>query len=112
MRAVYNFNQDWRYAIGQLDDDAPDTAFQTVTLPHTNKIVPLHYFENTEYAFISTYRKRFRLPEARAERRVWLDFDGAMIASTVSINGYRFTEHRGGYTPFALDITDYLVEDG
>ena len=33
-----------------------------------------------------------------------------MLAATVTINGHTFPEHKGGYTPFSLDITDHLIE--
>lgn len=112
MRFQKLFNQNWLYLPSQVDDSVPDAEFEAITLPHTNKLLPRHYFDSSEYEFISTYRKHFTLPEAPNGRRVYLDFEGAMIASTVSINGHTFPEYRGGYTPFSFDITDYLAEDG
>lgn len=111
MRSVYLFNADWLYTATQAPADSPDSAFERVTLPHSNKIHPYHNFDDADYQFISTYRKRFTLPEARQGRRVFVDFDGAMLATTVSINGQTFPEHRGGFTPFSFDLTDYL-QDG
>lgn len=35
-----------------------------------------------------------------------------MAAATVTINGHRFEEHRGGYTPFSRELTDHLAWDG
>ena len=87
MRTVIPFNDGWLYTPAQADDRQPDSAFEPVTLPHTNIVLPHHNFDNQEYQFISTYRKRFTLPEPRRGRRVFLDFDGAMIATTVYING-------------------------
>ncbi|MEM6528338.1 MAG: beta-galactosidase, partial [Chloroflexota bacterium] len=78
MRTEINFNDGWLFAPEKLPLDAPDSAFDPVTLPHTNKIFPHHNFDNMEYQFTSTYRKRFTLPEPRNGRRVFLDFDGAM----------------------------------
>src|SRR5262249_23633789 len=60
----------------------------------------------------STYRKRFKLPEARNGRRVYIDFDGAMIACEVFLNGRKVGENEGGYNPFSFDITEYLNETG
>ncbi|MCS6834413.1 MAG: glycoside hydrolase family 2 protein [Anaerolineae bacterium] len=110
MRAIFPFNDSWLYAPQVLASDVADSAFEVVTLPHSNKRFPYHNFDDREYQFISTYRKRFVLPEARQGRRVFVDFDGVMLAATVSINGHAFPEHRGGFTPFSLDITDYLRE--
>jgi beta-galactosidase len=111
MRAVHNFNQGWLYASRELSHHAPDSDFSPVTLPHSNAIVPHHNFDVNAYAFISTYRKRFTLPEAVSGRRVFLDFEGVMISSQVWINGHYLGEHDGGYTPFSYDITEH-VQDG
>lgn len=110
MRTVLLFNDNWLFAADDLPWDAPDGAFDAITLPHTNALLPHHNFDISEYTFISTYRKHFTLPEPLNGRRVCLDFDGAMVAATVTVNGHAFEEHRGGYTPFSLDITDYLNE--
>ncbi|MGB1289352.1 MAG: sugar-binding domain-containing protein, partial [Aggregatilineales bacterium] len=112
MRAIYPFSHGWLYAADNLADHLDDSSFHPVTLPHTNITLPYHNFDDSEYQFLSTYRKRFELPEALNGRRLMLDFEGAMLAATVSINGHTFEEHHGGYTPFSYDITNYVKEDG
>ncbi|GIL12349.1 MAG: beta-galactosidase [Chloroflexota bacterium] len=112
MRTIVPFNDDWLFFPGDVDARTPDSSFQVVTLPHTNIVLPHHNFDNAEYQFISTYRKRFRLPEARDGRRVYVDFDGAMIACEVFLNGQKIGDHEGGYTPFSFDLTDHLNENG
>src|SRR5215207_1543572 len=108
LRTLSKFNDDWLFVPRQVDETAPDSDFSPVTLPHTNRLLPYHNFDNTDYQFISTYRKHFTLPEAANGRRVFLDFDGAMIATTVYLNGEMIGSHGGGYTPFSFDITDAL----
>ncbi len=112
MRTIVPFNQDWLFLAQDVDEQAPDSAFEAVTLPHANIILPHHNFDNMEYQFISTYRKRFKLPEARNGRRVYIDFDGAMIACEVFLNGRKVGENEGGFNAFSFDITDYLNETG
>jgi beta-galactosidase len=112
LRTVRPFNDGWLFLADDASPEQPDSDFERVTLPHANIILPHHNFDNLEYQFISTYRKRFRLPEARDGRRIYVDFDGAMIASTVSINGRTLGDYEGGFTPFSFDITDYLIENG
>lgn len=112
MRTVRLFNDGWLFLADDAAPDQRDDDFNAVTLPHANIILPHHNFDNLEYQFISTYRKRFRLPEARDGRRVYVDFDGAMIASTVWINGHNLGDYEGGFTPFSFDITDYVIENG
>lgn len=112
MRSEILFNDGWLFLPEKVDQSKPDSAFESVTIPHTNKMFPHHSFDDAEYQFISTYRKRFALPEALNGRRLFLDFDGAMIATTVTINGHTFEEYKGGYTPFSFDITDFVNADG
>lgn len=112
MRSTHPFNQNWLFLPEQVEDGTPDSRFEPITIPHTNKIFPHHNFDDAEYQFVSTYRKRFRLPEPLNGRRLFLDFDGAMIAATVTLNGHTFPEHKGGYTPFSFDITPHVNEDG
>jgi beta-galactosidase len=63
LRATYAFNQDWRYLNREVDATVPDSDFESVTIPHSNIVLPYHNFDDVEYQFISTYRKRFTLPE-------------------------------------------------
>jgi beta-galactosidase len=112
LRATYAFNQDWRYLNREVDATVPESDFESVTIPHSNIVLPYHNFDDVEYQFISTYRKRFTLPEKLQGRRLFIDFAGVMIATTMTINGHTFPEHKGGYTPFSYDITDYVREDG
>jgi beta-galactosidase len=112
LRTIVAFNDRWLYVPKEVGLETLDRDFEPVTLPHSNKVLPHHNFDNLEYQFISTYRKRFKLPEARAGRRVYIDFDGVMIACEVFLNGVKLGEHEGGFTPFSFDLTDYLDESG
>jgi hypothetical protein len=54
------------------------------------------------------YRKQIELPADWQEQRILLHFEAVDWHAVVWINGVRCGEHRGGYVPFALDITDAL----
>jgi beta-galactosidase len=110
LRSELNFNDNWLYAPRELALGAPDSDFAPATLPHTNINLPHHNFDNAEYQFISTYRKRFTLPEPLDGRRLFIDFDGAMLVSTVYLNGHKLGVNAGGYTPFSFDLTDHIRE--
>ncbi|MGH3422541.1 MAG: glycoside hydrolase family 2 protein, partial [Streptosporangiaceae bacterium] len=56
------------------------------------------------------YRKRFDAVEGAG--RVFLDFDGAMTHSTVTLNGTEVGDYLGGYLPFSFEITDVLQPAG
>jgi beta-galactosidase len=110
MRKRILFNDDWLFAPERLPLDAPDDLFEAVTLPHTNKVFPHHNFDNRDYQFISTYRRRFDVSPDHKEQHVFLEFDGVMLACTVYLNGQRVGEHLGGYISFSVDITDEVRE--
>ncbi len=111
-RRTYDLNRNWMF-LPRADDKALDAGFddskaERVTLPHSNVRLPWHSFDDRAYEFVSVYRRRFRAPAAWKAMRVFVDFDGAMTASTVAINGHAFPEYKGGYTPFSFELTDHL----
>jgi len=111
-RRVYELNRKWlfggrtRPGVSALGFD--DSQWQKIALPHSNAVLPWHSFDETSYQYVSAYRRHFRpLPEWRG-KRLFLDFAGAMTAATVTVNGHRFEEYKGGYTPFSFEITPHL----
>ena len=115
-RRIYPMNRDWLFGGRKSADatavDFDDSRFARVTLPHTNVILPWHSFDERDYEFVSIYRRHFRVPASAKGQRVFVDFEGAMTASTVAINGHKFPEFRGGYTPFSFDLTPHLNWNG
>lgn len=61
---------------------------------------------------VAWYRKKFRLPENCAQKRIYLHFDGVYRDSTVYVNQYYVGSHRSGYGAFYFDITDFIEPDG
>jgi beta-galactosidase len=115
-RQVLPMNRNWRYHPGKVDAAiAPgfdDSAFVRVVIPHTNVRLPWHSFDDEDYELVSTYRRRFRLPPGAADKRIFIDFEGAMTASTVWINGVSLGEYKGGYTPFSFELTPHVHFEG
>ena len=115
-RLLLPINRNWRYsdrlAEGFEKTGFDDSGFALVCLPHTNKRLPWHSFDEKSYEFVSAYRRPFKLPSAAKGKHVFVDFEGAMTASTVWINGHELGEYRGGYTPFSFDLTPYVNWDG
>lgn len=110
MRRVIPLNFGWRYADSFCEDylkeNADETGFVEVDLPHTNRELPYNYFDESEFQFISCYRKHFDIPLEYKGKRIFVDFEGVMCYAEVYVNGVYAGEHKGGYTPFSIDITD------
>jgi beta-galactosidase len=111
-RWVLPLNRNWLYSRtrveGAYGKDFDDSGFERVVLPHANIRLPWHSFDDKAYQFVSVYRRHFRLPPAARGRRVLVDFEGVMTASTVWLNGVRLGEYRGGFTPFGFDLTEHV----
>ena len=115
-RMVLPINRNWRFSPKATDAARArafdDSGFERVTVPHTNLRVPWHSFDEKSYEFVSIYRRRFKLPAAARGKRVFVDFEGVMTASTVWVNGVRLGEYKGGFTPFWFELTPHLDWDG
>ena len=115
-RIVFPINRNWRFSAQRSQNDTAidfdESKFDQVTIPHTNKMLPWHSFDEKSYQFVSIYRRKFRLPSEARGRHAFVDFDGAMTSSTVWINGQRLGEYKGGYTPFSFELTPHIKWDG
>src|SRR5580698_1041321 len=115
-RLTLPLNRNWRYSpkfvAGGHSREFDDSGFDRVVVPHTNVPLPWHSVDEKTYEFVSLYRRKFRLPAEARGRRVFVDFEGVMTASTVWINGQKLGEYKGGYTPFSFDLTPHINFDG
>lgn len=112
MAEVININRGWLFHPSDAAcAEAPgfdDSGWSKVNIPHTNKLLPHHGFDDREYQFIFWYRKRLRIPDSAGGRRAFLDFDAVMLACEVFVDGEKVAEHRGGYTPFSVEMASHL----
>lgn len=116
-RETLNFNTEWLYAAqdysnGELEE-LDDSKFEKISLPHSNILLTAHKgpeFQNQieSYRFISWYRRHFVLDKEYEEKRIFLEFEGVATVAQVYVNGQFAGEHKGAYTGFTLDITEYL----
>jgi beta-galactosidase len=112
LRRLYALNHGWLFS-DKVTPNATqpafnDAAFKRVTIPHTNKLLAWHGFDDREYEFVSVYRKHFRLPPGSDSQRVFVDFGAVMTAATIWFNGQKLGEYRGGYTPFSFELTQHV----
>ena len=114
-RTVLPINRNWRFHPARVEGahlaSFDDASFESVVIPHTNVKLPWHNFDDKDYEFISTYRRRFQYPAVAKGKRVFVDFEGVMTASTVWINGTPLGEYKGGFTPFSFELTPHLRQD-
>lgn len=115
-RVVLPINRGWRYSKQSTPEavaiEFDDSSFDRVVIPHTNVTLPWHSFPDKAYEFVSIYRRPINVPAAAQGKRVFVDFEGVMTASTVYLNGKRLGEYKGGYTPFSFELTGLLDPSG
>jgi len=111
-RRILPLNHNWLFSDkvipGGHTRSFDDRKFLRVTIPHTNKMLPWHGFDDKDYEFISLYRRHFTMPPGLQGQRVFIDFGAAMTASKVWLNDQLLGEYRGGYTPFSFELTPHL----
>ena len=88
-------------------------VWDNVTLPHDYVILhtPEEKYNNT-LGYLpynnAWYRRHFTIAEEERGKRFVLHFDGIATNATVYFNGSLMKHNFCGYTPFDVDITDYL----
>ena len=112
MREIINFNTNWKFTKEWNDNIKIEKLNgENITLPHTVAEIPLHYFNESDTWLVSGYQNIFKYEKSKLkDKRVLINFEGAMAAAEVFINGKSFGEHKGGYLPFVYDITDELKD--
>lgn len=93
---------DWKFSLDS-------THWKQVSIPHFYNAIDGHsrkYFRGKAY-----YRRNVVLTESDLYRPLLLLFEGAAQQAAVEINGKRVKTHKGGYTPFWINLKG-LVHQG
>jgi len=113
-----NFNKGWEF-VKDIDSEVSDDHFsqnstikwEQVSLPHTANIEPL-VISDQQWQGDAFYRKFFEVDPDQSGKHIALRFHGAMHEADVWLNGEKIRNHKGGYLPFVVNISDYLDFDG
>lgn len=111
-REERNFNRSWKFVRRDEDNamnvEYNDDNWYNVGLPHDFSIP---YFQETKhYTGIGWYRKEFSLTAEELQRTIKLEFDGVFHTIDLYVNGQHVMQHKGGYTGFECNISDYVQE--
>ncbi len=90
-----------------LTKDEFDPANWDAASDHGYKPIGRNFPETS----IGWYRNKFNITDDDRSKRISLEFDGVFRNSMLIINGYIVKHHQSGYTPFSVDITDFLNTD-
>jgi beta-galactosidase len=115
-RVAFTIDDNWKFLPGgeayAETVQADDAGWATISLPHTWNAKDPFDDDLTYRRGISWYRKRLVLDRRLQNKHVFLYFEGANQVTHVYVNGSFAGMHKGGYTGFAIDITDHLIWKG
>ena len=122
-----SFNDNWSFYLQEPSDTSDyasvnydDSKWRKLDLPHDWAIEGAFSEDNPSGTGggalpggIGWYRKTFDTPaDMKPDDRVFVDFDGAYMNTSVYINGKLLGTRPYGYASFSYDITDYLNKNG
>jgi len=122
--ARLNFNPDWKFLkadpAGAAAPAFDDTAWSTVSLPHTYNDIdtfddwstPNHVGEMNLWSGRTWYRKTFVLPETLKGKKVFIEFEAVRQIAEVYLNGQLLGVSKTGFIPFGFDLTPRLKFGG
>ena len=103
MRLYLNRDWDFTEVFSERLFDGPWGTKQ-VTIPHTTKETPFHYFDESEYQMVSGYRKELFVPTDWEGKQILLTFEGVAHKCEVFLNGESIGQHHCGYTAFTVKL--------
>ncbi|MGQ0635876.1 MAG: glycoside hydrolase family 2 protein [Planctomycetaceae bacterium] len=111
-QAWMNLNGLWDYRIQPREGPRPERFDGKILVPFPVEAALSGVMQPVGPEQKVWYRRTFDLPAGWSGQRVLLHFGAVDWEATVSINGRDAGTHRGGYDPFAYDITDLLNATG
>ncbi|MCP5546871.1 MAG: beta-glucuronidase [Akkermansiaceae bacterium] len=116
-REIKDLSGIWRFRADRNECGRRESWFagpltETIPMP-----VPCSYNDVTQDRSLRDhigevwYETTFFVPTSWAGKRVWLRFASADHAATAWVNGHEAVSHKGGFLPFAADVSE-LVEYG
>jgi hypothetical protein len=113
-----NLNGTWDFKFDAYDQGLEQEWWRPETIFERQITVPFGWesklsgIEDTGGHQIGWYRREIQVPADWTGQRAWLRFEAVDWEARVWVNGTEVGGHEGGYTPFAIDITDHLKPDG
>lgn len=116
-RTVYSLTSGWHFrfggnAAGVTDSAYDDSAWSTVSLPHTwNRVgeyglSPSSAMNNAHG--VGWYRLHVDVPKVAPGHRLFLQFDAVGNIADVWVNGVPVGRHEGAFSRFRFDVTRFV----
>ena len=115
MRNIISLNDNWYFTKESIGTPAALTAdilasWDKVSLPHTWNGVDGQDGKGDYFKGACWYAKYLPAPKVVEGTRIFVEVLAAAMSGRVYVNGKEVGYHEGGYSSFALDITDMVTE--
>lgn len=105
IRRIIPLNSDWKF---RFSHDVNKSSGKRVDLPHTWNAGDALSGKWDYKRGIGNYTKKFFVNENLRGKRLFVKSDGANSVCNLFVNGRHVGEHRGGYSAFVFEITDFV----
>ena len=106
-RTFILLDKGWGYR--PVSDTGLKSSMKQVTVPHTwnANYIPGTRSYNRE---MMVYRRDLEITPDMKDKRLFLYFEGVNSSTTVLVNNKSVGSHKGGYTAFCMEVTDYAKQ--
>ena len=110
----HNLNGEWEFAFDDQNEGLSQCFWRGDKKLDKKINVPFSYqypasgINDKAVHDIVWYRRTFEISKENAGKRALLCFNAADYETDVWVNGIHAINHKGGFAPFSVDITDYL----
>lgn len=109
-----NLNGEWAFCIDHGNSGVEREFFKSGST--FDRVINLPFCPESELSNINYkdfmhsvwYKRKITLPSEWRNDKVFIHFGAVDYKATVYVNGLRVGEHKGGYSSFKFDITDYI----
>ena len=116
-RARLCINPGWRFEVvargtGQFAENYDDSSWEIVSLPHSHDVFSANLVGFDGHGReLGWYRRTLSISKEWLDKKLYLEFQGAMEATTVWVNGKEVGEYAvSGFDSFHFDITSFVHE--
>ncbi|MEA1887482.1 MAG: glycoside hydrolase family 2 TIM barrel-domain containing protein [Bacteroidota bacterium] len=102
-----NLNGLWKYAITPKDQE-PGEWEGEILVPYPLESALSGVRKRINENQCLWYKTEFKVPSSWRNKRILLNFEAVDWEAIIWIDNNKAGEHRGGYDPFSIDITDYV----
>lgn len=113
-RVSEQLSENWKFAFDSSKNadcsivNYDDSAWQNICIPHTWNALDGQDGGSNYQRGAGWYRTSIPWKAEYSGKQLYLEFLGASLKTDVYLNGNHVGEHKGGYTTFHFNITQYL----